>query len=897
MGRSFLSTRWVGVALFSVLSGGWLCAQDDDGYPLAPYYGFLPVEITKVDMRAHSIVTGDFNHDGQQDLALANNGHSRIDLLLGRSKPEAAKAADKNDRTANQVVDHWRLNLKKLPVDRPIAALAAGDLNADGKTDLAYFGTPDRVVVLTQDDGSWKTKREFRMADIDPKPWCVSIGDLNNDTLQDLVVLGKRTTSILFQQKDGTLANPVSVRNTAEDVGLGMLHDLDGDGRNDLFYSATDKEEKLLCARLQDPQGQLGPELRFDAIQNPRGFTLFDLDGKPGSELLVIDGQTNRVRVMQVRRASEGELGAKLIQYGVGGGSDAGELALGDLDGDRLLEVVVSNPERASVVVFQQRATSGLDLGTDSPSFLGVTQLKVRDLNGDGKAEVLVLSPKENALGISRLDQNKLTFPESLPIEGNVKAFDLFDIDNDGALEILAVTEGTGRGSEKKTQVSIGRRDTAGAWTFTSETNKPVEVKLTASVERLHMTDVNGDGRADYLFFVNGKPPQVILSDDKGLPAATATGGVSLGDVGPGAVTTAKLEEPALLVSQGNFVRSVRLDEQSRWQVVEQFNADDSAAKVAGSAVLDLDGKPGDDLVMVDTGAAKLRVFQNVEGEFKSWKTIDLGRFPYKSASVGDLNGDGKSDLVLNAGTKFGVLYAGQSDPELKEIASYESPRKEVFLMDLVAGDVNDDGHPEICVLDTNARLVEIVAYRGEQGLLPGINFKVFEEKSFQGPNRTGTQPREAVIADVSGDGRPDLILLCHDRVLVYPQDGPGAEVTSLPAVDLPKTVLERLKTPIDVKFNRTPLSDAFTYIGEKTNVNFVIDGDSLKMAGYTKNMAQTLSLGKVSGTQGIYAIFTVPMQEKLCLVVDDAKMEALITTITTAEQRGLKIVPVNTLK
>ncbi len=64
---------------------------------------------------------------------------------------------------------------------------------------------------------------------------------------------------------------------------------------------------------------------------------------------------------------------------------------------------------------------------------------------GTEKAEVLVLSPKENALGISRLDQNKLTFPESLPIEGNVKAFDLFDIDNDGALEILAVTEGTGR--------------------------------------------------------------------------------------------------------------------------------------------------------------------------------------------------------------------------------------------------------------------------------------------------------------------------------------------------------------------------------------------------------------------------------------------------------------------
>jgi hypothetical protein len=34
---------------------------------------------------------------------------------------------------------------------------------------------------------------------------------------------------------------------------------------------------------------------------------------------------------------------------------------------------------------------------------------------------------------------------------------------------------------------------------------------------------------------------------------------------------------------------------------------------------------------------------------------------------------------------------------------------------------------------------------------------------------------RESLIADVTGDGRKDLILLSHDRVLLYPQDD-GAE-------------------------------------------------------------------------------------------------------------------------
>ena len=101
--------------------------------------------------------------------------------------------------------------------------------------------------------------------------------------------------------------------------------------------------------------------------------------------------------------------------------------------------------------------------------------------------------------------------------------------------------------------------------------------------------------------------------------------------------------------------------------------------------------------------------------------------------------------------------------------------------------------------------------------------------------------------------------------------------------VKLASTVLERLKTEFEIEFSRKPLADAFSYLGEETQVEFVIDGDALKMAGYTKNMPQTFSLGKAPGTKGIYTILTWPMQEKLCLVIDDAKMQALITTTAAA--------------
>jgi len=66
---------------------------------------------------------------------------------------------------------------------------------------------------------------------------------------------------------------------------------------------------------------------------------------------------------------------------------------------------------------------------------------------------------------------------------------------------------------------------------------------------------------------------------------------------------------------------------------------------------------------------------------------------------------------------------------------------------------------------------VEILNYGEKQGLKHALNFKVFEEKTFSRSNRSGVNPREALIVDVTGDNRKDLVLLCHDRVLVYPQD------------------------------------------------------------------------------------------------------------------------------
>jgi hypothetical protein len=54
---------------------------------------------------------------------------------------------------------------------------------------------------------------------------------------------------------------------------------------------------------------------------------------------------------------------------------------------------------------------------------------------------------------------------------------------------------------------------------------------------------------------------------------------------------------------------------------------------------------------------------------------------------------------------------------------------------------------------------------------VPANRWPVFEERTFRGRRSELPEPREALIVDVTGDGKNDLVVLVHDRILVYPQE------------------------------------------------------------------------------------------------------------------------------
>ncbi len=102
-------------------------------------------------------------------------------------------------------------------------------------------------------------------------------------------------------------------------------------------------------------------------------------------------------------------------------------------------------------------------------------------------------------------------------------------------------------------------------------------------------------------------------------------------------------------------------------------------------------------------------------------------------------------------------------------------------------------------------------------------------------------------------------------------------------------SVADKLKKEILAEFNRSPLEQAIKYIGEEIELDFTVDGEALKVSGYTRNMPQTMSLGKVPATRAIKEILSVPNQKDLALFVDEAAGKAVLSTARSSRSRARK--------
>jgi hypothetical protein len=491
---------------------------------------------------------------------------------------------------------------------------------------------------------------------------------------------------------------------------------------------------------------------------------------------------------MQPSEASPESLPSRLLQYGIGAAGATREraIAAADIDGDSRSDVVVSDPEQAQVLLYRQNGIDGLGMAEVFPGLLGVTDLAVADIDADSKQDIVLLSSKEGVVALSRFAEGRITFPESIfkkPDGAELAAITI--IENNGKPQIvLALTVGTG--NSMKLEFQRLTRAESGEW-VRAESDKKIELTGAVGARGVRMVkmDVNQDGRPDVLSVPSGTSKngvQVLLQlEDGTLEVAKQTSQLDLGVSAAGRTFVSK---DRLLVARDSFARAMSFGANG-WKVEDQFNAGETSASLEGVALLNLDGTEGDEIVLVDTGVRKLRVLRKQDGVYRPWKEVELGGLQFTSSIVADLNGDKLEDLLLVGAQHFSVLYTGRSDSELKEIASFESDRDDSYPADVIAGDINGDGKVDLSVIDTSIDGLEILNFDATKGIREATHFRVFEEKRLVSSDTDrGTEPREGIVADVTSDGRFDLILLCHDRLILYPQDSGDASAPKTATAD-----------------------------------------------------------------------------------------------------------------
>ena len=107
---------------------------------------------------------------------------------------------------------------------------------------------------------------------------------------------------------------------------------------------------------------------------------------------------------------------------------------------------------------------------------------------------------------------------------------------------------------------------------------------------------------------------------------------------------------------------------------------------------------------------------------------------------------------------------------EFTTLDGYDTPIKDGYLNDVVAGDLTGSGRKDLVFLETAKNYLDIVSFDSHHKLVPAIRWQVFEAHTFRGVANALPEPREALVTDVTGNGKNDLVVLVHDRILVYPQ-------------------------------------------------------------------------------------------------------------------------------
>jgi hypothetical protein len=148
---------------------------------------------------------------------------------------------------------------------------------------------------------------------------------------------------------------------------------------------------------------------------------------------------------------------------------------------------------------------------------------------------------------------------------------------------------------------------------------------------------------------------------------------------------------------------------------------------------------------------------------------VPVGQYDVQAMSAGPLAASNTLALLLVDAKKLALFTPDTPAATLVDVQTYETKIKDAFPQDSAVGDLNGDGRRDVVLIDTRKANLEILTTPSEGALHRVMHFQVFQGKRFSGQPDIGGEPREVLVGDVDGNGRDDIVLIVHDRLIVYP--------------------------------------------------------------------------------------------------------------------------------
>ncbi|MCK5640253.1 MAG: VCBS repeat-containing protein, partial [Gammaproteobacteria bacterium] len=230
-------------------------------------------------------------------------------------------------------------------------SVALGDINRDGTLDMAVTNGSDYNVSILLGDGTANFAQAVNH-DLGMSPGSVALGDLDNDGDLDMVVTIRSSTSANYARV--LLGDGAGGFVQAADYVVGtnprflQLGDLDNDGLLDMVVAnwGSDNVSVLLGAGA----GGFAAAVNYATEIRPRSLALGDMNGDGVLDMAVANEGSGNLSVL----LGDGTGGFAPVLYDKGpdkgivityptGGLLPGSVALGDVNGDSTLDMVVTN--------------------------------------------------------------------------------------------------------------------------------------------------------------------------------------------------------------------------------------------------------------------------------------------------------------------------------------------------------------------------------------------------------------------------------------------------------------------------------------------------------------------------------------------------------------------------